>query len=357
MSQVPLVELCDPKQWPTVAVKNFTETGFPVYGANGVIGAYSEYTHELPTVLIGCRGSVGAINVTKGPAYVNGNAMALDNLKTGLITVDYLAWFLRFRGFTDVVSGSSQPQITKQNLSRVAVPVPSLDRQKEICDLLNSSITIASANSSLNNKLHEIRASIFDELSRKSQSFERLEAVAKISSGSTPSRSNNAFWGGEIPWIKSGELHAEQIQISEESITSTALDKCSLRLLPVGTVLLAMYGATAGVVSELAIEATTNQAVCALIPGERIHSSFLRAALQSKLSSLLHLRAGGAQQNLSLATIKSFEIPIPALAVQQEFVALSQKVSVLLGKVEQMESLLTDLTSAIMFEVFETESA
>lgn len=129
---VSLMEICSPKQWPTISTADLTETGFPVFGANGLIGNYIKYNHEEPTVLITCRGATcGTINVSPPKCYVTGNAMALDDPDPNRITIDYLAAVLGLRSMTDTISGTAQPQITRQNLGHVKLPLPPLTLQSE----------------------------------------------------------------------------------------------------------------------------------------------------------------------------------------------------------------------------------
>ncbi len=128
---VPLTEISRPKQWRTLSQSELSKTGFPVYGANGKIGFYGEYNHEEPTLLIGCRGSCGCINVSEPKAWINGNAMCLDNLDPG-VELRYLYHFLRSYDFSKVISGTSQPQITFKGLTKVNVPVPPTLKQKQI---------------------------------------------------------------------------------------------------------------------------------------------------------------------------------------------------------------------------------
>ena len=98
----------------------------------------------------------------------------------------------------------------------------------------------------------------------------RLGEIGVWKSGSTPSRNNRDYYGGDIPWVKSGEVKQGRIAKAEELITDLALNECSLSLNPVGSVLVAMYGANIGEVGILDIEAATNQAVCAC----RTYTSF-----------------------------------------------------------------------------------
>ena len=124
-----LTDICSPKQWATVATKDFTEAGYPVYGANGLIGYYTEYNHEHPTIMIACRGATcGSINVSSGKAYINGNAMCLDNVSER-VNLRFLEYALRYYDFTNVITGSAQPQITANNLTQVKLLIPSIEVQ------------------------------------------------------------------------------------------------------------------------------------------------------------------------------------------------------------------------------------
>ncbi|MBK9137426.1 MAG: restriction endonuclease subunit S [Verrucomicrobia bacterium] len=126
-----LVDLCFPKQWPTISQEELTETGFPVYGANGRIGFYHSYNHEQPTVLITCRGATcGTINVCEPKSYVTGNSMALDDPDESAITLEFLEWTLRVRGMNDTITGAAQPQITRKNLEGVSIPTPPIGVQE-----------------------------------------------------------------------------------------------------------------------------------------------------------------------------------------------------------------------------------
>ena len=110
-----------------------TETGFPVYGANGQIGFYHSFNHEESTVLITCRGATcGTINISPPKAYITGNAMALDSLDKGKVLLRFLFYALKFRGLGDVITGTAQPQITRQSLKNVEFPLPPLDEQHPV---------------------------------------------------------------------------------------------------------------------------------------------------------------------------------------------------------------------------------
>jgi type I restriction enzyme S subunit len=161
------------------------------------------------------------------------------------------------------------------------------------------------------------------------------QSILKMTSGGTPSRGNHEFYGGNIPWLKSGELQDNtNIVDSEEKITEKAVEKSSAKIFPIGTVLFAMYGATAGKIGILGIEASTNQAVAGMIPvAEKLDNKFLYYFLMKKREDIIAQAWGGAQPNLSQTILKRFSIPLPPLAEQQKIVtrldALSEKLRTL----------------------------
>lgn len=134
-----LADLATPKQWKTIPKKNLLKEGFTVYGANGEIGFFNEYTHESPTIMITCRGATcGNLHISRPYSYINGNAMALDHQPTELVGLKFLYYALKARGLEDTISGSAQPQITGKGLEIVRIPLPSVAEQKVIADKLDT---------------------------------------------------------------------------------------------------------------------------------------------------------------------------------------------------------------------------
>ena len=161
MEKVKLTDICRPKQWKTISTAQLKESGYPVYGANGKIGFYNEYTHEFPTLLITCRGATcGTVNISEPNSYVNGNAMALDNLSKDY-DLKFLYHYFGQRGFNDVISGSAQPQITRENLSKVEVPKINLATQQRIAAILDQADAIIQNNRAIVQKYDALTQSLF----------------------------------------------------------------------------------------------------------------------------------------------------------------------------------------------------
>ncbi len=164
----------------------------------------------------------------------------------------------------------------------------------------------------------------------------RLGSIADWGSGSTPPRGNLDFYGGGIPWLKSGELNDNRaLAGSEETVTQLAIDKGSFRINKPGDVLLAMYGATIGKVAILAESAVTNQAVCGCTPFAGVFNQFLFLFLLSQRDQFHSASEGGAQPNISKVKIVWTTFPLPPLAEQHRIVA---KVDELMGLCDRLEA-------------------
>ena len=162
-----------------------------------------------------------------------------------------------------------------------------------------------------------------------------LGEVGTWQSGGTPSRSNKTYYGGNIPWLKTGDLNDGLISYIPESITEEAVANSSAKINPTGSVLIAMYGATIGKLGILTFPATTNQACCACIEFNAIIQLYLFYFLLSQRNEFIAKGGGGAQPNISKEIIVNTFIPLPPLSEQQRIVMEIEKWFALIDQVEQ----------------------
>ena len=159
----------------------------------------------------------------------------------------------------------------------------------------------------------------------------KLGEVCHTTSGGTPSRQKSSYYNGNIPWVKSGELARGLILDTEEKITEEAIKNSSANVLPKGTLLIALYGATIGKLAFLGVDAATNQAICGIFKNDTIDSNYLYHFLFYKKPNLVKQGIGGAQPNISQGILKNLDLPIPPLPEQQAIVA---KIEELLSELE-----------------------
>lgn len=168
----------------------------------------------------------------------------------------------------------------------------------------------------------------------KNWKWARVGSIGAWGAGSTPSRTNSSFYGGDIPWLKTGDLTDGDVDTIPEKITQLALDKCSLKVNPVGSVLIAMYGATIGKLGILTVPATTNQACCACSVFNGMFNKYLFYFLMSRRDSFTKIAVGGAQPNISKEKIVNSLIPLPPLAEQKRIVAKVEELLALCDKLK-----------------------
>jgi type I restriction enzyme S subunit len=150
-----------------------------------------------------------------------------------------------------------------------------------------------------------------------------LGTLFKTSSGGTPLKSRKEYYeGGDIPWLLSGEVAQGEVWEAKHYITKEGLKNSSAKLFPENTVLVAMYGATAGQIGLLKFESATNQAVCGIFPNDQFVPKYVYYFLLSKRAELEEKAAGNAQPNISQAKIRETVVPIRPRAEQQRIVAI-----------------------------------
>ena len=147
----------------------------------------------------------------------------------------------------------------------------------------------------------------------------RMGQIGDWGAGSTPQRSNPNYYGGNILWLKTGELNNDIVYDTEEKITQRAFQDCSLRMNKIGDVLIAMYGATIGKLAIVGKELTTNQACCGCTPYV-VYNWFLFYFLMASRDSFIKKGEGGAQPNISRVKLVEHLIPLPPLNEQKRIV-------------------------------------
>ena len=178
----------------------------------------------------------------------------------------------------------------------------------------------------------------------KSWVWTTLGNIGQWQSGATPSRLCKEYYGGTIPWLKTGDLNDGYIYDIPEYITEKALAETSVKLNPVGSILIAMYGATIGKVGMLTFPATTNQACCACVDYSGIEQKYLFYFLVSHKEEFIMQGGGGAQPNISKEKIVETLIPIPPRPEQVRIVNIIENWFAIIDKIEQEQ---VDLTCAI----------
>ena len=270
------------------------------------------------------------------PAIVSPAYFMFEVIDNSILNEDYLMMWFRRPEFDRIcwlhTDGSVRGGITWDDICRLELPIPPIENQLEIVNSYKSITERIALKQKINDNLVAVgTASIQKNVGRGAlinltePEMDRLtlpddfeiqtvsEFCRETKSGSTPSRTNNEYWeNGTISWVKSGEVHNNITLQTEEYITPLGLSESSTKLLPKDTVLMAMYGVTAGEVGYLAIEATTNQAICGMICNSKADAAYLYFSLIQSQAAISRLSNGGAQDNLSKNFIDNIKIVVPS---------------------------------------------
>jgi type I restriction enzyme S subunit len=254
--------------------------------------------------------------------------------------LDYVrSGWLKYSGQT------TQPNINGATVRAHQVPVPAEKTQHTIARVLDTIDTAIYCTEAIIAKLKSVKQGLLQDLLTrgidasgelrppqseashfykqtplgwipKEWECKKLGDITDSYAGGTPSRDMPGFFGGDIPWVKSTEVNRESIEATDERITEFGLRNSSAKWIPSGTPLVAMYGATAGVVSWLTIRATTNQAVLAAVPNGDQHGRWIYWVLTYSANRLLASVQGSGQPNLSKSTIDALRVAVPSNSEQ-----------------------------------------
>ncbi len=221
------------------------------------------------------------------------------------------------------------PGISRDDVLNTQLLIPPLPEQRKIAGILQTWDRAIATTEKLIDASKQQKKALMQQLltgKKRFAGFEgewaagRVGTIAAVKSGGTPSRTNDSYWNGKIPWVTTAEIKFETIKATSQSITTKGLKNSSAKVFPKGTILIAMYGQgkTRGQVAKLGIRASTNQACAALLLKEEYDCDFYYYYLMSEYQNIRGMANEGGQQNLSAGIIKNITVPIPDIAEQKK---------------------------------------
>lgn len=251
--------------------------------------------------------------------------------------------------------GSTMKHIKRGELETFKVPVPPLETQQRIAEILSTVDEAIEQTEALIAKTQQIKAGLMHDLFTRGVTADgqlrppREEAphlykesplgwiplewkiatiseIADVFNGTTPSREIESYWGGSIPWVASGEVNKYRIEVPTECVTESALNHTSLRIAPAGSVVVALVGQgkTRGMSARLQIDATINQNLAAIVPDTNCSSMFLHLALHRSYLALRTAGRGSNRDALNCDLVRNFMIRLPPVPEQQRFERIAE---------------------------------
>ena len=302
-------------------------------------------------LIISARGTVGALAQLVKPMAFNQSCFGLRG-KEGVVFTDFLYYWLKnyVKIFLNKSQGSVFNTINLATFDDIKIHLPAYNIQVEIVKLLTKIDQKIALNNQINNELEAMAKTLYDywfvqfdfpdengkpykssggkmvyndQLKREipeGWGVEKVSEIAKTGSGGTPKSTTDEYYSnGTIPWINSGELNKSIIISTTNYITEFGLENSSAKLFPADSILIAMYGATAGKVSFLAFESSTNQAICAVTLDDNRLKYYFKFFIEDLYLHLVTLSSGSARDNLSQELIRNLLMTIPDERVVENF--------------------------------------
>lgn len=307
-----------------------------------VLKNYKIYDDNLYISIAGTIGKSGIIPKELNGAILTENAVKLEYIQNN-ISNKFMYFFTLSNIFKTQIQTSTkivaQPKLAITRLKQIQIPLPPLKEQERIVGILDESfakidesIKILEQNLlNLDELMQSALQKAFNPLKDNAKEnyklpqgweWKSLGEIANTSSGGTPSRNKKEYWeNGNIKWLKSGELNDGYIDFIEENITEEAIKNSSAKIFQKGTLLIAMYGATAGKLGILNLDSTTNQAICAFLHKDKnikFLEKFLFYFLFFLRDKIIKDSFGGAQPNINQTYIKNLQIPLPPIKEQEQ---------------------------------------
>ncbi len=332
---------------------------YPIYGASGFIKNVDFYIQDKPYIAV-VKDGAGIGRVMRLPAQSSVIGTMQYIIPNEGIDISYLAYAMESMNLSKYFSGATIPHIYFRDYCKEPIPDYSLDEQCNIAATLDKVTTLIDKHKRQLELLDGLVKSRFVELfggisDSKKYPYKAVKELTDVISGGTPSRDVNEYWeGGTIPWVKTTELQNNIITEIDEHITEAGLDNSSAKIVPAGTVLIAMYGQgkTRGMTGYLGVEACTNQACACILPSDSINQKFLWQFFVLSYDNLRDMAKGGNQPNLNGNIIKNYPVLYPPLELQNQFAAFVEQTDKSKLAVQQSLEQLETLKKSLMQQYF-----
>lgn len=357
---VKLGDICDPKQWKTISSSELIDIGYPVYGANGVIGYYSQYNHETETLLVTCRGATcGSINICSPKSYVNGNAMALDNLDSSCY-IKYLYYYLKYRKFADVISGSAQPQIIRSSIQSILIPLPSVRNQKQIAKTLDTATELLVMRKQQLAELDNLIKSVFYDMfgdpviNEKGWKIEKLSQIGSINRGVSKHRPRNDpfLLGGSHPLIQTGDVANADFIIREYSQTYSDEGLKQSKKWSSGTLCITI-AANIAKTAIMGFDACFPDSIVGFESNKKTNNIFVFSWFGFFQKILEAQAPESAQKNINLKILNDLDVIVPPIHLQNKFAETVTKIEEQKALIKKAVNETQYLFNSLMSEYFE----
>lgn len=326
---VKLGDVCELYQPETISMQQMcAEPGpYPVFGANGIIGTFGRYNHEDSEVLVTCRGATcGSINFSQPRCWITGNAMVAKLRNSGELDKQFLFWILNGVDLSDAIAGAAQPQITRQSLSPIQIPLPPLPDQQRIAAILKEQMAaVDKARAAAEARLEAVKTlpaaflrQVFPQPGQplpEGWRWAKLGEVCEIIAGQSPPGSTYRTIPDGLPFF--------QGKVDFGKINPVARVWCvePAKIAQPGDILISVR-APVGPTNVANVECCIGRGLATIRCGMKSNPDFILNALRHFEATLVKKGSGSTFQAINRDDLVSFEIPLPPLTEQKQIAGI-----------------------------------
>ena len=313
-----LGDVCKLYQPKTISNKEFVEGGeYPVYGSNGIIGQYNQYNHAEREILISCRGTCGRVNVSKPFSWINGNAMVV-HITRPEIGFDFLKYQLMGVDMSDVITGATIPQITRQSLTPIRIFIPPVQQQKKIVAELDCLTGIIEKKKQQLEELGKLAQSIFYDMfgdpitNEKGWVVKQLKEVSTLLNGRAY-KQEELLREGKYKVLRvgnfftNGDYYYSNLELDDDKYCDT------------GDLLFAWSASFGAFIWEGGKVIYHYHIWKVMYEDKFLNILYYKYLLNTMTSSFMKDVHGIGMVHLTKAGMEQYSLPIPPLALQNEF--------------------------------------
>ncbi len=356
-----LEEIAVIKMGKNLSVKNLLPNGYPVFGANGQIGFYSEYMFEEPVVAVSCRGAKsGVVNYTLPNSFVTNNSITVVPKEKNLFDSKFMFYILTAKILSRIVSGSAQPQIIVGDLARVKIFLPPVPEQKRIVDILEKADILLKKRQEANDLSNKTTKAIFLKMfgdvhnNFKGIKKQKIEEVISKCERRDPSKQPNITF----KYVDIAGVNGENgiIEASKEMMGKYAPSRAR-QIIHTNDVIISTVRPnlrSTALVPDFLDDQICSTGFCVLRPSERIKHYYLYeiSRMEWFTSILVSKVRGASYPAVTDKDILGVEIPVPAISEQQKFANFVKKVEKIKEKQHVSKQELNNLFNSLMQRAF-----
>ena len=331
MNVVPLGDVMELVYGKSLPVKVRRPGAIPVYGSNGVVGWHDEAIVSEPTVIVGRKGSAGAVHFVTKPSFPIDTTYFIRPRPSVELDTAFAFYALKSVNLSRLRLETGVPGLNRTDVYREPFPLPPLDEQRKIVDILNRAVKIERLQKQAQERLREFIPALFIKMfgdpvdNPKGWEVKKLGILGNLDRGRSRHRPRNAreLYGGPYPFVQTGDVANADGLVRNASQTYSELGLLQSRIWPRGTLCITI-AANIGKTGILEFDACFPDSIVGFTPNTSIKVEYIQSALDLMQQRLEESAPMAAQRNINLRTLRELQIPVPSIIRQQRFEEIVQ---------------------------------